>query len=104
MYTYRTFAKLNPIVEQTSELNYINYPSVEEYDGRKEFTLSYYALFNETYTKKLISYVNSAYSGTSIESSKYIIPINTLKTVELELYDMISMTDNTITDIQSNNL
>ena len=103
VYLQNFFAKLNPIVEQTSELNYINYPSVEEYDGRKEFTLSY-TLFNETYTKKLISYVNSAYSGTSIESSKYIIPINTLKTVELELYDMISMTDNTITDIQSNNL
>ena len=55
-------------------------------------------------TKKLLSYVFSAYKGTDKESIKYVIPLNTLKRLELELYDLVTISDETVTGIDTNSL
>lgn len=103
VYLQNFYIKLNPIVASKHIFYYSNQESVEIYDGKKEFSLPT-TIFNEEFTKKLLSYVFTAYNGTSLETSKYIIPISTLKSIEYELYDLIKIEDNTVTDIGVNNL
>lgn len=103
IYIQNYYIKLNPIVRESNNFYHSDMESIELYDGKKQFNTER-TLFNEQYTRKLLSYVFSAYRGTDKESIKYVIPINTLKRLELELYDLVTISDETVTGIDTNSL
>lgn len=103
IYIQNYYIKLNPIVQSNNNFYHSDTESIKLYDGRKQFNIEK-TIFNENYTKKLISYVFSAYKGTDKESIKYVIPVNTVKRLELELYDLVTISDETVTGIDTNSL
>lgn len=103
IYIQNYYIKLNPIVQENNNFYHSDSESIKLYDGKKPFNIEK-TIFNEQYTKKLLSYVFSAYKGTDVESIKYVIPINTLKRLELELYDLVTVSDETVTGIDTNSL
>ena len=103
VYIQNYYIKLNPIVQETNNFYHYDSESVKIYDGKKQFNISE-TIFNEQYTRKLLSYVFNAYRGTDVESTKYVIPVNTLKRLELELYDLVTVSDETVTGIDTNSL
>ena len=103
IYIQNYYIKLNPIVQESNNFYHSDSESIEIYDGKKQFSIEK-TIFNEQYTRKLLSYVFSAYKGTDKESIKYVIPVNTLKRLELELYDLVTISDETVTGIDTNSL
>lgn len=103
IYIQNYYIKLNPIVQENNNFYHSDSESIKLYDGKKPFNIEK-TIFNEQYTRKLLSYVFSAYKGTDIESIKYVIPVNTLKRLELELYDLVTVSDETVTGIDTNSL
>ena len=103
IYIQNYYIKLNPIVQESNNFYHSDSESIEIYDGKKQFSIEK-TIFNEQYTRKLLSYVFSAYKGTDKESIKYVIPVNTLKRLELELYDLVIVSDETVTGIDTNSL
>lgn len=103
IYIQNYYIKLNPIVQENNNFYHSDSESIKLYDGKKPFNIEK-TIFNEQYTRKLLSYVFSAYKGTDVESIKYVIPINTLKRLELELYDLVTISDETVTGIDTNSL
>ena len=103
IYIQNYYIKLNPIVQENNNFYHSNSESIKLYDGKKPFNIEK-TIFNEQYTRKLLSYVFSAYKGTDVESIKYVIPVNTLKRLELELYDLVTVSDETVTGIDTNSL
>ena len=103
IYIQNYYIKLNPIVQESNNFYHSDSESIEIYDGKKQFSIER-TIFNEQYTRKLLSYVFSAYKGTDKESIKYVIPVNTLKRLELELYDLVTISDETVTGIDTNSL
>lgn len=103
VYLQNYYIKLNPVVQSSHNFYYSNQESIDLYDGKKQFTLDR-TIFNENYTRHLLSYVFNAYKGTDYESIKYVLPINTLKKLEYELYDLVKIKDKTVTDIDVNKL
>ena len=103
VYIQNYYIKLNPIVQETNNFYHYDSESVNIYDGKKQFNISE-TLFDEKYTRKMLSYVFNAYKGTDVESIKYVIPVNTLKRIELELYDLVTVSDETVTGINTNSL
>lgn len=103
IYIQNYYIKLNPIVQENNNFYHSDSESIKLYDGKKSFNIEK-TIFNEQYTRKLLSYVFSAYKGTDVESIKYVIPVNTLKRLELELYDLVTVSDETVTGIDTNSL
>lgn len=103
IYIQNYYIKLNPIVQENNNFYHSDSESIKLYDGKKPFNIER-TIFNEQYTRKLLSYVFSAYKGTDVESIKYVIPVNTLKRLELELYDLVTVSDETVTGIDTNSL
>ena len=103
IYIQNYYIKLNPIVQENNNFYHSDSESIKLYDGKKPFNIEK-TIFNEQYTRKLLSYVFSAYKGTDVESIKYVIPVNTLKRLELELYDLVTISDETVTGIDTNSL
>lgn len=103
VYVQNYYIKLNPIVKETHSFYHSDQESINLYDGKKQFNLEQ-TIFGEQYTRQLLSYVFSAYKGTDKESIKYVIPVNTLKRLELELYDLVTISDETVTGIDTNSL
>lgn len=103
IYIQNYYIKLNPIVQENNNFYHNDSESIKLYDGKKPFNIEK-TIFNEQYTRKLLSYVFSAYKGTDVESIKYVIPVNTLKRLELELYDLVTVSDETVTGIDTNSL
>ena len=103
IYIQNYYIKLNPIVQENNNFYHSDSESIKLYDGKKPFNIER-TIFNEQYTRKLLSYVFSAYKGTDVESIKYVIPVNTLKRLELELYDLVTISDETVTGIDTNSL
>lgn len=103
IYIQNYYIKLNPIVQENNNFYHSDSESIKLYDGKKPFNIEK-TIFNEQYTRKLLSYVFSAYKGTDVESIKYVIPVNTLKRLELELYDLVTVSDETVTGIDTNSL
>ena len=103
IYVQNYYIKLNPIVQSNNNFYHSETESIKLYDGKKPFNIEK-TIFNENYTKKLLSYVFNAYKGTDFESTKYIIPVNTVKRLELELYDLVTVSDETVTGIDTNSL
>ena len=96
VYLQEFYIRANPIVKTSDRIVYENTASVELYDGRKSFSLSE-TIFDKDYTKKLLSFVNSGYSGLTRDSTKYILPIQTETDIHLELYDLVTIKDDTAT-------
>ncbi len=103
VYIQEMYIRLDPIVQSSEQIVYENTSSVELYDGKKEFSLVN-TLFDKDYTRKLISFVNSGYSGLDKESMKYIVPAQVIQNLELELYDLVTLRDDTVTDIDQSML
>lgn len=103
VYIQNYYIKLNPIVKETHSFYHSDRESIELYGGKKQFNIEQ-TIFGEQYTRQLLSYVFSAYKGTDKESIKYVIPVNTLKRLELELYDLVTISDETVTGIDTNSL
>lgn len=103
VYIQNYYIKLNPIVQSTNNFHYSNTESIELYDGKKPFNIER-TIFNEEHTRKLLSYVFTAYRGVEPESIKYVIPINTLKQIHYELYDLVLIKDKVVTGIDVNSL
>lgn len=103
VYIQNYYIKLNPIVQETNNFYHYDSESVKLYDGKKQFNISE-TIFNEKYIRNLLSYVFNAYKGIDTESIKYVIPVNTLKRLELELYDLVTVSDETVTGINTNSL
>lgn len=103
IYIQNYYIKLNPIVQENNNFYHSDSESIKLYDGKKPFNIEK-TIFNEQYTRKLLSYVFSSYKGTDVESIKYVIPVNTLKRLELELYDLVTVSDETVTGIDTNSL
>lgn len=103
IYIQNYYIKLNPIVQENNNFYHSDSESIKLYDGKKPFNIER-TIFNEQYTRKLLSYVFSAYKGTDVESIKYVIPVNTLKRLELELYDLVTISDEIVTGIDTNSL
>ena len=103
VYLQNYYIKLNPIVEEKNNFYYSNSESIELYDGKKQFSVDK-TIFDDIYTRKLLSYVFNAYKGTDKDSIKYVIPITALKRIELELYDLITLSEDTVTGIDTNSL
>ena len=103
VYIQEMYIRLDPIVKSTEQIVYENTSSVELYDGKKEFSLTD-TLFDKDYTRKLISFVNSGYSGLTVDSMKYVVPAQVIQNLELELYDIVTLRDDTITNIDQSML
>ena len=96
VYIQEFYIRANPIVKTSDRIVYENVQSVTLYDGRKSFSLSE-TIFDKEYTRKLLSFINSGYSGLTRDSTKYILPIQTESDIQLELYDLITILDDTAT-------
>ena len=103
VYLQNYYIKLNPIVQSSNNFYYSNQESIEIYDGKKPFQIDT-TIFDEVYTRRLLSYVFNAYKGVDKDSIKYVIPVNTLKRLELELYDLVTISDETVTGLDTNSL
>ena len=103
VYIQEMYIRLDPIVKSNEQIVYENTSSVELYDGKKEFSLTD-TLFDKEYTRKLISFVNSGYSGLTVDSMKYVVPAQVIQNLELELYDIVTLRDDTITNIDQSML
>lgn len=103
IYVQNYYIKANPIVKKSEFFYHTDRESIELYDGKKSFSIDT-TIFDNEYTKKILSYVFNTYKGTSTETMKYVIPITTVKSIELELYDLVRVKDEVITDIDVNNL